>query len=98
MGEFFGEAFDGVGGLQERGGPAVVAQRSPRRLGGLGGGDCPLEVVHGVHGRFADRGAGGGVKDCPGFAGGRGDRGQEGIVSFHELVFLVWIGGNARGR
>ena len=44
VGEFLGGAFDGVGGLEERGGPGVVAQGGPRRLGGRGGGDRPLEV------------------------------------------------------
>ena len=82
-GEFFGGAFDGVGGPQQGGAPGVVAQRRPGRLGGFGGGNCLLEVLDGVDRRFADDRAGGGVKDGPGFAGVRGDRGQKGIVGFH---------------
>ena len=85
-GEFLGGAFDGVGCLEERGGPGVVAQGGPGRLRCSGGFDGALEVLDGVDRGFADDGAGGGVKDGPGFAGVRGDRGQQGVVSFHGLL------------
>ena len=48
LGEFLGGAFDGVGGLEQRGGPRVVAQGSPRRLGSLGCGYRSLQVFDGV--------------------------------------------------
>ena len=82
-GEFLGGAFDGVGGLQQRGGPGVVAQRGPGRLRGCGGGDGLLEVLDGVDRGFADRLPGGRVKDRPGLTGHRGDRGEKGVVGFH---------------
>ena len=52
-GEFLGGAFDGVGGLEQRGGPGVVAQRSPGRLRGGCGGDGGFEVLDGVDRCFA---------------------------------------------
>lgn len=72
-GEFFGGAFDGVCRPEERGGPGVVAQSGPRRLGYLGGGDRAFEVVDRVNRGLADNGARGGVDNGPAFAGGRGD-------------------------
>ena len=65
-GEFFGGAFDGVGGLEERGGAGLVAQGGPGRLRRDGGGDRGLQVLDGVDRGLADHGAGGGVKDGPG--------------------------------
>ncbi|CAH0270754.1 hypothetical protein SRABI83_03641 [Arthrobacter sp. Bi83] len=85
-GEFLGGAFDGVGSLQERGAPGVVAQRRPRRLGGRCGGNGLLQVLDAVDRRLTDCFSGGGVKDGPGFAGLRGDRGQQGIVGFHGVL------------
>ena len=64
-GEFLGGAFDGVGGLEQRGGPGVVAQGGPRRLRGRGGGDRAFQVLNGVDRGLPDRLAGGGVKDGP---------------------------------
>ncbi len=65
-----------------------MAQRGPRRLGGDRGGDGVLQVLDGVDRGFADRGAGGGVKDGPGLAGVRGDRGQQGVVGFHGVLHI----------
>ena len=82
-GEFLGGAFDGVGGLEQGRGPGVVAQRGPGRLRGLCGGDGLLQVLDGVDRSLPDRFAGGRVQDGPGRTGGRGDRGEKGVVGFH---------------
>ena len=65
LGEFLGGAFDGVGGLEQYGGPGVVAQCGPAGLGGDGRDDGGLEVFNGVDRRLADDAAGGGVKNGP---------------------------------
>jgi len=85
-GEFLGGAFDGVGRLEERGGPDVVAQGRPGRLRRQGGGNRVLKVFNRVDRRLTNKGAGGGVQDGPGVAGVRGDRGQQGVVGFHGLL------------
>jgi hypothetical protein len=87
LGEFLGGAFDGVGGLEQRGGPGVVAQGSPRGLGGLGGGYRALEVFNGVDRRLADDAAGGRIENGPAVLAGRGGNGrEEGIVGFQEVL------------
>ena len=83
-GEFLGGAFDGVGGLEQRGGPGVVAQSGPRRLCGRGGGDRRFKVFHGVDRGLADRLPGGRVEDGPArLAGHCSNAGKQGVVSFH---------------
>ena len=87
-GEFLGGAFDGVGGLEQRGGPGVVAQRGPRRLRGRGGGDGGSRSWTVWTGASPTGCPGGGVKDGPGFAGVRGDRGEQGVVGFHGVLHI----------
>jgi hypothetical protein len=86
LGELFGAAFDGVGRLEERGRPGVVAQGSPGGLGCLRVGNGLFEVLEAVDGCFTHRFSCGRIKDGPAGPGRGGDGREKGIVGFQELL------------
>jgi hypothetical protein len=86
LGEFLGGAFDGVGCLQERSGPALVAEGCPCRLGCNSSGNHVFQVVEAVDGRFAYSLTCRGIKNGPAGAGRRDNGREECIVSFQGLL------------